>query len=101
INNEGLSKLSMRNVANLLNTSATALYWHVKNKNDLLQLISEEIVKKISFPNSKNSWYEQLFELAKNYRRALLSVRDSTAIMLVTPPITPYRLQIIEYIFEL
>lgn len=101
INKDGLKKLSMRSVANALNTSATSLYWHIENKYELLQLLSEQISKKISFPDSSKEWYEQLIELGNEYRQALLSIRNSVEIMTETVPMTPDRLQLIENIYQI
>ncbi|MFB6465605.1 TetR/AcrR family transcriptional regulator [Cytobacillus sp. Hz8] len=101
INKDGLKKLSMRNVANALNTSAASLYWHLENKYELLQLLSEQICKTISFPDSSKDWYEQLIELGHEYRQALLSIRDSFEIMTETVPMTPDRLQLIENIYRI
>ncbi|MGM0879223.1 MAG: TetR/AcrR family transcriptional regulator [Bacillota bacterium] len=100
INKDGLKKLSMRNVANALNTSAASLYWHIENKYELLQLLSEQISKKISFPDSSKEWYEQLIELGNEFRQALQSIRDSVEIMTETVPMTPDRLQLIENIYQ-
>lgn len=101
INKDGLKKLSMRNVANALNTSAASLYWHIENKYELLQLLSEQISKTISFPDSSKNWYEQLIELGNKYRQALLSIRDSVEIMTETVPTSPVRLQLIENIYRI
>ncbi|MCM3719000.1 TetR/AcrR family transcriptional regulator [Fictibacillus phosphorivorans] len=100
INTEGLQKLSMRNVATSLNTSAASLYWHIKNKQELMQLLSEEIVKKIPYPDAAKSWDEQIIEFGKGYRSALFAIRDSVEIMTETIPMTAERLKLIEYIYQ-
>lgn len=40
----GLEDLSMRRLAQLLGVQASALYWHVENKQTLLALVSDEIL---------------------------------------------------------
>jgi hypothetical protein len=37
-------------------------------------MLSEQISKTISFPDSSKDWYEQLIELGNEYRQALLSI---------------------------
>jgi len=54
INEKGLEALTMRKLARKLNVQASAVYWHVKNKEELLQLLSINISKKISYRMS--SW---------------------------------------------
>ena len=100
INKEGITKLSMRNVATTLDTSAASLYWHIKNKQELMQLLSEEIVKKIPYPDSAKDWNEQIVEFGIGYRKALLTIRDSVEIMTGTIPMTSDRLHLIEYIYQ-
>ncbi|UUZ80974.1 TetR/AcrR family transcriptional regulator C-terminal domain-containing protein [Paenibacillus sp. P26] len=101
IHQEGLNKLSMRSIAQTLQVSATALYWHFKDKDELLEYLSDVIVSRIPYPNKINSWDRQLLELGLNYRQVLLTIRDSTQIMLNTPPFTPYRLKLIESLYQL
>ncbi len=101
LNHEGIDGLSMRRLADLLGIRAASLYWHVKNKAELLQLIADSFMKEITYPKSSLSWQEQLFTIAHQYRRILLTYRDSAQIMADTPPFTPHRLRVIEYIYRL
>lgn len=52
---EGFSKLSMRRIAKRVNVSATSIYLHFKNKDDLLLTLIEE-----SIINLKNALVEVL-----------------------------------------
>ena len=76
---EGLAGFSMRKVADELNTGAASLYWHVGSKDGLFDLIFEEIigeqVEEIPDPDPKH-WQEQLKEVARTMRRAILRHRD-------------------------
>ena len=47
---EGVDGLSMRRVAEELDTGAASLYWHVKNKDELLQLIFERTAQEVTLP---------------------------------------------------
>lgn len=48
---EGLEGLNMRALGKRLNSAATAVYWHVKNKDDLLTLAGDEVWDEIRLPD--------------------------------------------------
>jgi len=101
LNKEGLKKLSMRKLSEALNTTVGSLYWHIENKNELLQLLSDQIIQNISYPNSAKEWRNQFIELGYEYRQALFSIRGSVDIMVETVPSTPNRLHLIEQIYQI
>jgi TetR/AcrR family transcriptional regulator, tetracycline repressor protein len=74
---EGYKSITIRNIAEKLNIKSASLYWHIKNKNELLGLIADEICKEILFPDEALPWDEQLMELGLHLREKLLSIRDS------------------------
>src|SRR5207247_9642587 len=60
LDREGLDGLSMRRVAEELGTGAASLYWHVRNKDELIQLLSERLAAEIELPAPDPSrWQEQ------------------------------------------
>ncbi|WP_158540644.1 TetR/AcrR family transcriptional regulator [Romboutsia weinsteinii] len=101
LNEDGIDKLSMRVIARKLNVSATSIYWHFKNKSELLLSISEYICQQISQSTTKESDEDLLIDLIIQYRLVLKSIRDSVEIMQMTPPITPSRLELIKNINKL
>ncbi|MFD3532106.1 TetR/AcrR family transcriptional regulator [Streptomyces sp. NPDC058664] len=48
---EGLEGLNMRALGKRLNSAATAVYWHVKNKDDLLVLAGDQVWDEIRLPD--------------------------------------------------
>ena len=51
LNKEGIEGLSMRRVAEELGTGAASLYWHVRNKEELFQLIFDRVTREIVLPS--------------------------------------------------
>jgi TetR/AcrR family tetracycline transcriptional repressor len=100
INEKGLEALTMRKLATKLNVQASAVYWHVKNKEELLQLLSINISKKISYPDEQLDWKSKLVHLSKQSRDAMSSIRNGPEIMMQTIPSDPYRLGLIEYMIK-
>ncbi|MEI5098841.1 TetR/AcrR family transcriptional regulator C-terminal domain-containing protein [Streptomyces sp. PmtG] len=43
LDDEGLEGLNMRRLGQRLGSAATAVYWHVKNKDDLVQLVGDVV----------------------------------------------------------
>ncbi|MCZ8513410.1 TetR/AcrR family transcriptional regulator C-terminal domain-containing protein [Paenibacillus filicis] len=98
---EGLAGISMRKIADTLGVKAAALYYHVKDKEQLLHWLAERISSEVEFPGKELTWQEQLREWALRFRRALLRYRDAVPIMGATFAATPTRLAHIEYLFRI
>lgn len=51
LDDEGLEGLNMRSLGKRLGTAATAVYWHVKNKDDLILLAGDHVWHEIELPD--------------------------------------------------
>lgn len=51
LDDEGLDGLNMRSLAKRLGTAATAVYWHIKTKDDLVRLASDAIWHEVELPD--------------------------------------------------
>ncbi|MGH2725796.1 MAG: TetR/AcrR family transcriptional regulator, partial [Actinomycetota bacterium] len=61
VDREGLDGLSMRTLAKDLGTGAASLYWHVRNREELLHLMIDAVCAEIELPEPDASrWEEQL-----------------------------------------
>ena len=98
----GMDGLSMRRVAEELGTGAASLYWHVRNKDQLLQLIFERVTQQTVLPEPDPShWQEQLRELAHQMRAVMHSHRDVARISLGRIPGGPTLALYNEWLFTL
>jgi TetR/AcrR family tetracycline transcriptional repressor len=81
----GLDGLTMRRLAERLGVQNPALYWHFKNKQDLLNQMATMMVGELfaAYPMSDavHDWSEWLAGAARIYRRALLSRRDGARLI--------------------
>lgn len=73
---DGLDALSMRRVAAELGLQAPSLYWHVRNKEELLELLADAVLDGMDLTGIRGTWREQVGELARRYRAHLTSRRD-------------------------
>lgn len=92
----GLDDLTMRRLAEKLKVKAASLYRHVRDKDELLVMLADEISGEVPIIEPRGGWKEQLAEMARNARRGLLSHRDAARLLANTAPFGPKRLRHIE-----
>jgi AcrR family transcriptional regulator len=74
----GVAGLSMRSVAQRLGTGAASLYAYVASKEELLELIFDELIGTIPLPTpDPKRWREQIVEMMTDLQRVLVSHRDA------------------------
>ncbi len=65
---EGADAVSMRRIAQVLRVGTMSLYWHVANKERLLDLMLDAWIGDISVPEPSGDWRADLLTLARNER---------------------------------
>jgi len=86
----GVAGLSMRRVADQLGTGAASLYAHVSGKDELLELVFDELVGQVPLPEpDPEIWREQVRQMARDLRAVLISHRDAALAGLGRIPTTP------------
>ena len=68
---DGIASLSMRKLAARLGIEAMSLYYHVKNKDDLLDGMVESVYGEIRHTQAGDEWKPAMRERAESTRRAL------------------------------
>lgn len=102
LDREGMDGLSMRRVGEELGTGAASLYWHVRNKEELLQLLFERAMGEIDLPTpDPTRWREQLKDLGRQSRALMRRHRDIGRISLGRVPAGPTLAGLTEWLFEL
>jgi TetR/AcrR family transcriptional regulator, tetracycline repressor protein len=84
LNDEGMDGVTVRAVARRLGVQAPALYWHVKDKQELVDEMGTEIWRRVSDEllalEDDVSWRDRLTAFATITRRVLLSHRDGAKV---------------------
>jgi TetR/AcrR family tetracycline transcriptional repressor len=84
LNEVGLDGLTMRVLAKELGVQAPTLYWHVKNKQELLDamadLMSAEVNAGIEAPAQGESWQQWVTDVARRMRGTMLRYRDGARV---------------------
>jgi TetR/AcrR family transcriptional regulator, tetracycline repressor protein len=87
LDEQGLPELQMRVVASRLNVQASALYWHVRNKAELLSLMSSHFYEAaFSAVPPDLPWRDWLMSYGNAFRAALLGHRDSAQLCAIAKP---------------
>jgi TetR/AcrR family tetracycline transcriptional repressor len=85
LDDEGLPGLTLRAVATRLGVSAPTLYWHVKDKRHLLDLVAEQVLadppEASRPPRPDEPVWEWLADSARLRRAMLLAHRDSVQVV--------------------
>src|SRR5882724_2130797 len=100
LDEEGLDALTMRRLSERLGVKAASLYRHVRNKEELLQLLADEINGEIPLVRSTGHWRATVREMARNVRNGLLAHRDAAQLLAITMPFGPRRLRHIESLLQ-
>nr|WP_305070593.1 TetR/AcrR family transcriptional regulator C-terminal domain-containing protein [Micromonospora tarensis] len=72
LDEHGIEGLTMRRLAQQLDVTSTALYWHVKTKDDVLDLAVDRIFGDVPVPEPSDDWIDDIRSLARAWRAAML-----------------------------
>ncbi|MER5785996.1 TetR/AcrR family transcriptional regulator C-terminal domain-containing protein [Streptomyces mobaraensis] len=86
LNDVGLEGLTLRRIGKELDVQAPALYWHFKNKQDLLDAMATEMLRRMTALQEAEggfahaTWQEMLAGSHRALRRVLLTYRDGAKV---------------------
>lgn len=86
---EGLDRVSMRRVAADLGVTVGALYWYVATKDELLELVLDDVLGEAHAPESPGHWRPALAAHAARLRQVLLRHPWAVPLMSRLPNIGP------------
>ncbi|MEU4657822.1 TetR/AcrR family transcriptional regulator C-terminal domain-containing protein [Streptomyces sp. NPDC023723] len=100
---EGLEALSIRRLADRLGVSRMALYRHISDKDDLLDLVADAIADRdLAVPEAyEGSWEERLRTLARAMRSQLLAYKGLTELIVTRGNRGPSVLKLTEAILSI
>ncbi|MGP4028974.1 TetR/AcrR family transcriptional regulator [Actinomadura sp. 3N407] len=90
LDEEGIGRLTMRRLAERLGTGSTTLYWHVKTKDDVLELALDAIFGDVPTPDGAGpDWRGDVITLMSGWRAAMLNHPWSAAVLGGRPLLGP------------
>lgn len=69
---EGVEALSLRRLADALGVTPMSIYWHVRDKAELLELVGHTVLAEIEIPLARGDWREQLRDVHRSMFLGLL-----------------------------
>jgi AcrR family transcriptional regulator len=95
VDRDGLDALTMRAVAEALDTGPASLYAHVGSKDELLEMLVERVIGEVDFPAAPDPdrWEEQLKAIARDMRRMWAEHRDLARASFARIPLGPNALR--------
>jgi AcrR family transcriptional regulator len=85
IEEEGLEGLSMRALAEQLDVRAASLYWHVRDRRELLELLAESILESVSLPRAGAGWRKAVLDIGAALGQRVSAQKDADRILLEVP----------------
>lgn len=84
----GIAGVTMRSIADRLDTYPASLYWHVGNRNEILAQVLQLVMTEMELPAPGSlRWDEWLASAAREYRR-VLHAHPKTAVLALYPLLT-------------
>jgi AcrR family transcriptional regulator len=86
----GVAGLTMRRVAQQLGTGAASLYAHVAGRDELLELVFDELIGQVALPEADPArWRDQLRGMLREFHEVLVSHRDAALAGMGRVPTSP------------
>ncbi|MBB2915562.1 AcrR family transcriptional regulator [Streptosporangium becharense] len=99
---EGSEALSMRRLGARLGAGATSIYWHVANKDQLLELVLDEVYGELVVPDlGEVGWRDAVFAFAYAMRQAIFRHPWVTSIIGTTPALGPNAMRLTDRMLTL
>ena len=90
---DGADAVSMRRIAQVLRAGVMSLYWHLANKEHLLELMLDALMADIEVPEPTGDWQSDLRVQARSTRQVLLRHNWVINFIAARPPLGPNTLR--------
>jgi AcrR family transcriptional regulator len=98
---EGLDALTMRRVAQRLGAGTMSLYWYVRSKDELIELMRDEVAGEQTLRQASGDWRSDLATFARDTRASYLRHPWLASVLVGLPPIGPNSLRQDELALEI
>ncbi|MBV8527763.1 MAG: TetR family transcriptional regulator [Candidatus Dormibacteraeota bacterium] len=83
----GIDGLSMRALADRLGVKAASLYWHVRDKQQVLELLADALLGRVSVPSGASDWRDQVRAACAQLADLLADEATAGAVILAALPV--------------
>ena len=87
IQHDGLEALTMRALGDSLSVKAASLYWHVRSRAELLELVAAALLEEVgvSRTSQPSAWREDAMGVCTALERTAAERRDAARLLLESP----------------
>jgi TetR/AcrR family transcriptional regulator, tetracycline repressor protein len=85
VQGEGLEGLSMRALADRLEVKAASLYWHVRDRRELVELLAESILETVPATPGRPGWRQAVLDAGASLSQRVAAQKDADRILLEVP----------------
>ena len=85
IQEQGLDAMAMRPLADRLRVKAASLYWHVRDRDELLELLAAALVAEVRPAGTRAGWRDEALAVCAALERLTARRRDAARILLEAP----------------
>jgi len=102
LRDEGYPKVTMRRLAEMLDTGPASLYVYVRNATDLHVQMLDTLLAVVNEPiPAEGTWRERLHEVLKRYKVVLFTYPEIARMTLIMHPSGPNYLALLEHLLAL
>jgi AcrR family transcriptional regulator len=95
---EGVDALTIRRLAQALDTGSATLYWHIGSKDELAEQVYDRLMGEMVLPEpDPTHWQDQIKDLARQGYRVMLRHNDAVRLSLGRVPVGPNMLRVIDW----
>jgi AcrR family transcriptional regulator len=85
VQRDGLAALTMRSLADRLRVKAASLYWHVRDRDELLELLAAALMAEVRPPGRPGAWRADALAVCASLQGLTSSRRDAARVLLGAP----------------
>jgi TetR/AcrR family transcriptional regulator, tetracycline repressor protein len=82
---EGLGALTMRGLADRMGVKAASLYWHVRDRGELVELLAQAVLSEVRVAAPRSGWRAEALAVCSALERVTSRRRDAAPILLEVP----------------
>jgi AcrR family transcriptional regulator len=85
VQQEGLTALTMRGLADRIGVKAASLYWHVRDRGELVELLAQALLAEVRATARQSGWRAEALAVCSALERLATRRRDAARILLEVP----------------
>ena len=101
VDRDGLEAFSIRRLATQLGVTPMALYWHVSDRSELLELVGHAVLAEVVVPPRTGDWRTQLHDVHRALLEAVLRHPNTADVLIGKARYGPAGITLFESILEI